>query len=172
MLWQLWCHCNPDHDKFSFTVVAIFPNVCLWRRSLCSNLVLTLKNCIEPPSYASTGYVVAIWSSFLFGSFVKICGTCDNFLGKWSTAPPLAKNFPYAYAHATAFRVRISFTTLRDEPWTIFWFYCGGKTNLTSFLKLTTKRMNSVSASLPADVIRDSSRMYQHVFLIFIYTVL
>ena len=72
--------------------------------------------------------------------------------------------------HATAFRVRISFTTLRDEPWTIFWFYCGGKTNLTSFLKLTTKRMNSVSASLPADVIRDSSRMYQHVFFnIYIY---
>ena len=25
------------------TVVAIFPNVCLWRRSLCSDLVLTLK---------------------------------------------------------------------------------------------------------------------------------
>ena len=47
-----------------------------------------LKNCIEPPSYASTAYVVAIWSSFLFDSFVKIWGTCDNFLGKWSTAPP------------------------------------------------------------------------------------
>ena len=93
MLWQLWCHCNPDHDNFLFTVVAIFPNVCLWRRSLCSNLVLTLKNCIEPPSYASTGYVVAIWSSFLFGTFVKIWGTCDNFLGKWSTAPP-GKKFP------------------------------------------------------------------------------
>ena len=93
MLCQLWCHCNPDQDKFSFTVVAVFPNVCLWRRSLCANLVLTLKNCIEPPSYASTGYVVAIWSSFLFDSFVQIWGTCDNFLGKWSTAPP-GKKFP------------------------------------------------------------------------------
>ena len=50
------------------TVVAIFPNVCLWRRSLCSDLVLTLKNCIEPPSYARTAYVVAIWPSFLFDS--------------------------------------------------------------------------------------------------------
>ena len=41
------------------TVVAIFPNACLWRRSLCSKLVLTLKtNCIKPPSYASTAYVV------------------------------------------------------------------------------------------------------------------
>ena len=28
------------------TDIAIFPNVCLWRRSLCSDLVLTLKNCI------------------------------------------------------------------------------------------------------------------------------
>ena len=35
------CHCNPDHNKFSSlsntTVVAIFPNLCLWRRSLFSN---------------------------------------------------------------------------------------------------------------------------------------
>ena len=40
--WQLRCHCNPNHNKFSSlsntTVVAIFPNVCLWRRSLWSNL--------------------------------------------------------------------------------------------------------------------------------------
>ena len=42
LLWQLRCRCNPDHNKFSFlsntTVVAIIPNLCLWRRSLCSNL--------------------------------------------------------------------------------------------------------------------------------------
>ena len=42
LLWQLRCHCNLDHNKFSSlsdtTVVAIFPNLCLWRRSLCSNL--------------------------------------------------------------------------------------------------------------------------------------
>ena len=73
--------------------VAIFPNVCLWRRSLCSDLVLTLKNCIEPPSYARTAYVVAIWPSFLFDSFVKIWATCRFFLGKWFTAPP-GKKFP------------------------------------------------------------------------------
>ena len=43
LLWQLRCHCNPDHKIFSSlsntTVVAIFPKLCLWRRSLCSNLV-------------------------------------------------------------------------------------------------------------------------------------
>ena len=42
LLWQLRCRCNPDHNKYSSssntTVVAIFPKLCLWRRSLCSNL--------------------------------------------------------------------------------------------------------------------------------------
>ena len=76
------------NSHLNTTVVAIFPNVCLWRRSLCSDLVLTLKNCIEPPSYARTAYVVAIWPSFLFDSFVKIWATCEIFLGKWFTAPP------------------------------------------------------------------------------------
>ena len=41
-LWQLWGRCNPDHNKFSSsfntTMVAIFPKLSLWRRSLCSNL--------------------------------------------------------------------------------------------------------------------------------------
>ena len=80
------------------TVVAILPNDCLWRSSLCSDLVLTLKNRIEPSSYARMAYVVAIWPSFLFDSFVKIWATCEIFLGKWFTAP-LAKNFPYAYVN-------------------------------------------------------------------------
>ena len=42
LLWQLRCCCNPDHNKFpsssNTTVLAIFPKLCLWRRSLCSNL--------------------------------------------------------------------------------------------------------------------------------------
>ena len=42
LLWQLRCHCNPDHNKFSSlsntTVVAIFTKLRLWRRSLSSNL--------------------------------------------------------------------------------------------------------------------------------------
>ena len=42
LLWQLQCHCNSDHNKFSSlsntTVVTIFPTLCLWQRSLCSNL--------------------------------------------------------------------------------------------------------------------------------------
>ena len=42
MLWQLRCHCNPDHNKVSSssntTVVLISPNFCLWQHSLRSNL--------------------------------------------------------------------------------------------------------------------------------------
>ena len=95
------------------TVVAIFPNVCLWRRSLCSDFVLTLKNCIEPPSYARTTYVVAIWPSFLFDSFVKIWATCEIFLGKWFTVP-LAKNFPYAYDCSSSFRVILMYQCLLE----------------------------------------------------------
>ena len=89
--------CYDNSDVIATLMVAVFPNVCLWRRSLCSDLVLTMKNCVEPPSYARTAYVVAIWPSFLFDSFVKIWATCEIFLGKWFTTP-LAKNFPYAYA--------------------------------------------------------------------------
>ena len=40
--WQLRCHRNPDHNKVSSlsntTVVLIFPNLCLWRLSLRSNV--------------------------------------------------------------------------------------------------------------------------------------
>ena len=51
----------------------------------------------KPPLYASTAYVVAIWPSFLFNSYVKIWDTCENFFGQMVYRPPLAKNFPYAY---------------------------------------------------------------------------
>ena len=93
-------HCYDNSDVIATLMVAVFPNVCLWRRSLCSDLVLTMKNRIEPPSYARTAYVVAIWPSFLFDSFVKIWATCECF---WANGlpPPLAKNFLYAYAYET-----------------------------------------------------------------------
>ena len=74
------------------TVVAIFPNACLWRLSLYSNLVLTLKtNCIKPPSYASMAYVVVIRLSFLSDSFVKIWATFEIFFGQMVYRPPWQK---------------------------------------------------------------------------------
>ena len=53
-------------------------------------MVLTLKNCIEPPSYASTAYVVASYGP-RFCSTVSFWATYKNFLGKWFTAPPSKK---------------------------------------------------------------------------------
>ena len=80
-------------------MVAIFPNVCLWRRSYAQNWeVLTLKNCysIEPPSYASTGYVIASFGLVFFLLFRKNLGNLREFFGQ-KFAAPLAKNCPYAY---------------------------------------------------------------------------
>ena len=100
LLWQILCHCIPDHDKFSSlsnkTVVAIFPNVCLWRRSYTQNWeILTLKNCygIEQPSYASTAYVAALCGPRFFSTvrFVKIWATCENFFGQMVYRPPWQK---------------------------------------------------------------------------------
>ena len=66
------CYDNPDvmimtnfHRLSNKTVVAIFTNVCLWRRSYAQNWeALTLKNCysIEQPSFGSTAYVAASYS--------------------------------------------------------------------------------------------------------------
>ena len=55
---------------------------------IATYLVLTLKNCIEPPSYASAAYVVAIWPPFLFYSFVKNMGHLREFFGQMVYAPP------------------------------------------------------------------------------------
>ena len=75
------------------TVVTIFPNV-----SLRGNVVYAQTwQLIEPLSYASTAYVVASHGPRFFDCFVKIWGTCKNFLGKWFTAPLPEKNCPYTY---------------------------------------------------------------------------
>ena len=77
------------------TVVAIFLNVFLWRHSLCSDLVLTLKNCTEPPSYATTAYVVGIWSSYSFRLFRKNLGNLRDVFGQMVyRPPPPGKKFP------------------------------------------------------------------------------
>ena len=70
------------------TVVAIFLNVFLWRHSLCSDLVLTLENCTEPPSYATTAYVVGIWPSYSFRLFRKNLGNLRDVFGQMVYRPP------------------------------------------------------------------------------------
>ena len=93
LLWQLWCHCNPDHNKFSSlsntTGVAIFTNVSLWRRSLCSKLgsYWPWKTVLSHFICQYDLCCCIVWPSFLFDCFVKIWANCKNFLGKWFTFP-------------------------------------------------------------------------------------
>ena len=83
------------YDKFSSisnkTMVAIFPNIFLWRRSYAQNWeVLTLKNCysIEPPSYASTAYIVASFGLVSFLLFREKLGNLREFFGQIVYRPP------------------------------------------------------------------------------------
>ena len=46
---------------------------------------------MEPPSYASTAYVVEIWPSFLFDSFAKNLGHLREFFGQMVYRPPWQK---------------------------------------------------------------------------------
>ena len=74
LLWQLRCHCNPDHKKFSFlsntTVVTIFPNLCIWRRSLYSTL-----GGIDPEKLASSHLNTEELKFYILDS--------DGFYAKW-----------------------------------------------------------------------------------------
>ena len=60
LLWQLRCHCNLDHNKFSSlsdtTVVAIF-QIFVYGDVVYAQTweVLTLKNCIETPEHHPVG---------------------------------------------------------------------------------------------------------------------
>ena len=58
--------------------------------------VLTLKNCMEPFSYASAAYVVAS-ALVSVRLFCKNLGNLQNFFGQMVYRPPLAKNSAYAY---------------------------------------------------------------------------
>ena len=64
--------------------------------------VLTLKNCMEPFSYASTAYLVAS-ALVSVRLFCKNCGQLAKIFWTNGLPPPhlLAKNSPYAYARAT-----------------------------------------------------------------------
>ena len=58
--------------------------------------VLTLKNCVEPLSYANTTYVVASYGPRFFRLSCKHLGNLQEFYGQM-VCRPLAKNCPYVY---------------------------------------------------------------------------
>ena len=94
LLWQLRCHCNPDHDNFSSlsntTVVAIFPNVCSWRRSLCSMLAgidraKTVSRHFHMPVRPMLLHRMALVS---FRLICKNLGNLQEFFGQIVYPPP------------------------------------------------------------------------------------
>ena len=94
LLWQLQCQCIPDHNKFSSlsdtTVVVIFPNVYLWRRSLCLNFADIYHEKLYRATFiCQYGLCCCIVSlSFLFDCLVKIWATCKIFWGANGLPPP------------------------------------------------------------------------------------
>ena len=82
------------YDKFSSisnkTMVAIFPNVCLWRRSYGQNWeVLTLKNChLHMPVWPTLLHHTALVSFLLFR---KNLGNLQEFFGQIVYRPPWQK---------------------------------------------------------------------------------
>ena len=84
------CSCVLEYTKIRTVLQStIFPNVCLWRRSLCSDLVLTLKNRIEPPSYA--GLCFCNMAVISFRLFRKNLGNLRDFFGQMVYRPPWQK---------------------------------------------------------------------------------
>ena len=81
--------------------------------------VLTLKNCMEPFSYASAAYVVAS-ALVSVRLFCKNLGNLQKFFGQMvNPPPPRAKKSPYAHDFTSALRVQIGslflITALRYE---------------------------------------------------------
>ena len=95
LLWQLRCHCNPDHDKFSSlsntTVVAIFPNVCLWRRSLCSNLAGIDPEKLYRATFICQYGLFCCMALVSFRLFCKNLGNLQEFFGQMVYRPPWPK---------------------------------------------------------------------------------
>ena len=131
LLWQLRCHCIPDHDKFSSlsnkTVVAIFQmfvygDVVMlrigrywpWKTVTVSS---HLHKPVRPLLLHRMAFVsFRLYVSEKFGQLARIF---------WANGlpPPLAKDFPYAYAYSwplSFFTVSVTWlsrrrTSLLDE---------------------------------------------------------
>ena len=88
MLWQLWCHCNLEYGKFLFTVVAIFPNFCLWRRTWYWPWKLYRATFIRQ-------YVLCCcnMAPVSFRLFCKNLGHLREFFGQMVYRPPPGKKF-------------------------------------------------------------------------------
>ena len=80
LLWQLRCHCNPDHNKFSSlsntTALLIFPNLCLWRHSLRSNLGGIDPDKLYRATLKQPFHDTRFWYHALIGLFMLTDSSC------------------------------------------------------------------------------------------------
>ena len=82
---------------FFFTLLPIFPNICLWRRSLCSNLAVIDPEIVHRAIFTCQyGLCCCISPRFCSTVLLKFGQIAKIF---WANGlpPPLAKNSPYAY---------------------------------------------------------------------------
>ena len=80
---QLWCQ--------------FFPNACLWRRSLCSNLAGIDSEKLYRATFICQYGLFCCMALVSFRLFCKNLGNLQEFFGQMDYRPPPAKNCPYAY---------------------------------------------------------------------------
>ena len=80
--------------RLNTNVEVIFPNVCLWRRSLCSNLVLTLKKMYRATFICQYGLCCCNMALVSFLLFRKNLSNLRDFFGKIVYRPPPGEKFP------------------------------------------------------------------------------
>ena len=74
-----------------------FPNACLWRRSLCSNLAGIDSEKLYRATFICQYGLFCCMALVSFRLFCKNLGNLQEFFGQMDYRPPLAKNCPYAY---------------------------------------------------------------------------
>ena len=65
-----------------------FPNACLWRRSLCSNLAGIDSEKLYRATFICQYGLFCCMALVSFRLFGKNLGNLQEFMGKWITAPP------------------------------------------------------------------------------------
>ena len=76
-----------------------FPNACLWRRSLCSNLAGIDSEKLYRATFICQYGLFCCMALVSFRLFCKNLGNLQEFFGQKDYRPPRSKNCPYAYAH-------------------------------------------------------------------------
>ena len=155
--------CIPDHEKFSSlsnkTVVAKFPNVCLWRRSYAQRIgrywpwkTVAVSSHLHMPVRPMLLHRMALVSFRLYvsGNFGQIRATCENFLGKWFTTPP-GKNSRTPMVQRT--RVKFMFANKlapiwkaarKCKSWARFDFYVYARPSIHCLIIFTSKNYATV----------------------------